>query len=388
MKRNKDIEKFEQAKLQEGNRLKVDGRIINMNKQDLFSYYFIRSGNNYLKTKVENKNFPKFKKGDLVSFEGVLKKQLIGGDIYLNVEKVESHKVCNGMLPNQQYFDKEQENAAVQAMFNPEAFDLFRNISDFYLNTRNFLNEKGFMEVMTPLLISKTYPSKAKEFQLKEKDLFLRKIQEPRLKPYLIAGYNKVYELGKVFRNEGVGSRFLNEFTNLDVLMSYVDLEEILNFSKEFVFKSSAIFGVNLTEIPTLNIKDFGIGESLEEMALSFKKEVAPTLPGTFIAIGYPSSLAPVAKSNEDGTSQEFRVFHNGYSFMHGYIFKEENEVIAAQEVQKKQRPDIAGRIWEGLDNLAPYGMPPSGGVGVGIESLIKLFTNKNSIKKVMFYKQ
>lgn len=373
--------------LHEGSELRVNGRILNRNKQDLFSYYFVRSGRDYIKTKVDNSIFPEFRKGDLISFIGTVKKQPLSGDPYLNVEKVVDHKSCEGMLPNQQYFDKEQEDATVQAMFDPATFEFFKKTSDFYRSTRNFLDDRGFMEVITPSLISKTYPSKAKEFQIREKDLFLRKIQEPKLKPYLIAGYNRVYELGKVFRNEGVGSRFLNEFTNLDILMSYVDLEGLMDLSKEFFIQSSKVFGVDIKEIPIRNIGEFGIPGSLEEVARIFKKEVATKIPGTFIVQGYPSSLAPTAKSNEDGTSQEFRVFHNGYSFMHGYMFKEDKDLIVAQDAQEKQRQDLEGKLWKGLDKLAPYGMPPSGGVGVGIEALIKLVANKNSIKKVLFYK-
>jgi lysyl-tRNA synthetase class 2 len=389
----KDI--FSPPQFERGQCFCAGGRVISEQLLDKYSYFFINTSIIFIKTRWDNsKGKVALRRGDLVELNGVIQKQA-SGDFYLDIESVCIIKQSHGFLPNQSFFNSEQPDSTIQAMFDPICYEFHKKQSLLLHEIRNYLYSLGFIEVITPTLIRKTYSSKAREFitsfAARKQQLFLKKIHEPRLKMYLMAGYDRVYEIGKVFRNEGKSAQFLPEFTNLDVLFSYVTYQDVVEIAQNLFTLSASVFGVSISSIPQRSISEFNIPGSLEDQARIFKKEIAPKIIDPVIIDGYPASLSPQAKpsKNDSQVSQEFKLFYRGASFVHGYIFNDDLTTIREGiSNQVNQRPDLEGKVWTGFEDSLIYGMPPTGGVGIGLEKMVQHICKKDNIKQVLFFRR
>ena len=204
----------------------------------------------------------------------------------------------------------------------------------------------------------------------------------------LLAGFERVYELDSVFRNEGESAQLLPEFTNLDALASWVTYDDIKELGIALTRRAAHALDRDLGTIAQYHLSEFNLPGTDEERVRAFKKNIAPTMQGLFIVDGYPASLAPTAARNPTAPeqSQEYRIFIDGRSCVHGYLFATEDDgraEEATRRVEERGRP-----VLKEYEQLARYGLPPSGGIGIGIEKFVQLCTKNETIKQAQFFRK
>jgi len=323
-------------------------------------------------------------------------------------------------------------------MANRQVRELFRTRSRIVSAIRRFLDAKGFLEVETPVLQPYAGGAAARPFvtyhNALERHLYLRIALELHLKRLLVGGYEKVYELGRVFRNEGVSARHNPEFTMLEAYQAYADYNDMMELTEGMVaYVASEALGtlqvpcgdavIDLTppwpRVPLREaiLRHTGIdigalrdAAALREAAASIGLAVDPswdwpklvdellanfveprTLQPTFI-IDYPVELSPLAKAKPEdpGLVERFELFAAGREMANAYT-----ELNDPQE-QRRRFQEQARRRAAGQEEVElgdedflvalEHGMPPAGGLGLGIDRLVMLLTGQSSIREVVLF--
>lgn len=321
---------------------------------------------------------------------------------------------------------------------NQDVREIFVNRAKIISSLREFLDTHNFLEVETPILQPIYGGAAAKPFvthhnQL-DQELYLRISFELYLKRLLVGGFERVYEIGRDFRNEGVSFKHNPEFTQLEFYMAYADYEQVMDFSekmivhaadrvlgrRKFTFKGHEINleppwkRVNLREgladSVGLDIAEFPTAESLAK-AMNAKGLVTnpnatrgkliDTLLGDFLEpnliqptflIDYPRDISPLAKSRQDdpGTVERFEGFVGGMELCNAFTelnnpFDQEARFL---EMSRDYHSEDEERHPMDEDYLQAmrYGMPPNGGFGMGIDRLTMLLTDRHSIREVILF--
>ena len=304
---------------------------------------------------------------------------------------------------------------------------------------RNILNERGYLEVETPILNTISGGATARPFithhNTLDIDMYLRIATELNLKRLIVGGFDKVYEIGRIFRNEGMDIRHNPEFTSIELYEAYVNYEEMMNIAEELfskiAYKLNGSYKVNyqgkeidlapgwrrITMIDSIKeacgvdfneVKDDAEAIKLAEehnieipagketrgniIALFFDEYVEKTLVQPTFIYEYPIEVSPLAKKckHDPRLTQRFEFFIDGREY--GNAFSELNDPIDQYERFKKEveakanGDDEAGMMDEDFINALEYGMPPTGGMGIGIDRMIMLFTDSYSIRDVLFF--
>ncbi len=322
---------------------------------------------------------------------------------------------------------------------NPEVREVFRKRSLMYNSMRNFLNEKGYLEVETPILQPIYGGAAAKPFTTHhntlDMTLYMRIANELYLKRLIVGGYDGVYEFSKDFRNEGM-SRFHNpEFTQIELYVAYKDYEWMMNLVEEMIEKV-AIDVTGSTEVKVGNHlinfkrpwKRYTMYEAIEHftgvdistmdevqlrnVAKNLQVPLNPTMARgkiideifgekcegqliqpTFIT-DYPVEMSPLAKKHraKEGLVERFEAICNGKEISNA--FSELNDPIdqrerfEAQLELGKRGDDEAMVLDEDFLRALEYGMPPTAGVGIGMDRLCMIMTNQKSIQDVLLFPQ
>ncbi len=323
---------------------------------------------------------------------------------------------------------------------NPEAKKVFQVRSQIITAIRQFLNQRGFLEVETPVLQPSAGGALASPFtthhQALDHDFYLRIALELHLKRLIVGGFDKVYELGRIFRNEGVSTQHHPEFTMLETYEAYADYNDVMNMLEEMVFEvSQQVLGTEQIEFgeDTIDFKlpwqrlslrdavreysgiDFvkyptadGLREKMRSMNIEadpqknwaklvdelLKTFVRPSLIQPTIVFDYPVSMSPLAKNktDEERVVERFQAIAGGLEIANAYT--ELNDPIEQRkrfEEQLKERQGADEERWtidEDYLLALEYGMPPTGGLGVGIDRLVMLLTNQQSIREVILFPQ
>ncbi len=323
---------------------------------------------------------------------------------------------------------------------NPEVKETFKVRSQVITTMRQFLNQRGFIEVETPVLQPSAGGALAHPFithhHALDQDFYLRIATELHLKRLIIGGFDKVYELGRTFRNEGISTKHNPEFTMLESYEAYTDYNDVMNMLEEMVSEVSqqvlgtdeVKFGDNTIslkppwqrlELRQAIIKYCGIdfekypdADSLRNEMLKLKIEVDPKkdkgrlideLISTFVEpniiqptflIDYPVEMSPLAKTKPDNDRlvERFEAFAGGMEIANA--FTELNDPIEQRQrfLQQQKERQAEGEAIETIDEdfllALEYGMPPTGGLGVGIDRLVMLLTNQQSIREVILFPQ
>jgi lysyl-tRNA synthetase, class II len=340
-----------------------------------------------------------------------------------------------------QFADKElrYRQRYLDLIVNPEVKDVFIKRSKIVSAIRKFLDGKGYLEVETPILQPLYGGAAARPFithhNTLDIDLYLRIADELYLKRLIVGGFNGVYEIGKDFRNEGMDKSHNPEFTMLELYVPYKDYNWMMDFVEEmFEFVCLEVFktlnfkfedkeinfsrpwkrlpmteaiqkktGINVITAPVEELKQvakkFGVdlgavhsrGKLIDEL---FSLTVEPGLIQPTFIIDYPLELSPLAKKHrsKEGIVERFegyivgREICNAFSELNDPI--DQRQRFEEQVKMKEEGDEEAHQIDEDFIRALEYGMPPTAGLGVGIDRLTMLLTNQTSIRDVIFFPQ
>jgi lysyl-tRNA synthetase, class II len=324
---------------------------------------------------------------------------------------------------------------------NPDVKETFRVRSLIITALREFLNTRGFLEVETPVLQPSAGGALARPFithhNALDQDFYLRIALELHLKRLIVGGFDKVYEVGRIFRNEGIDAQHSPEFTMMESYEAYADYNDVMTMVEEMVStisqnvlgKTQIKYGNHDIELKVpwrrLSLRDAvleysgidfvksptadGLREKMRSSNIEadpkqnwaklvdelLSTRVKPKLIQPTFLTDYPVSMSPLAK-NKPG---EERVVERFQAFVAGELeianaYTELNDPVEQRErfvEQLKDRPAEGEERWtidEDFLTALEYGMPPTGGLGVGIDRLVMLLTNQPSIREVILFPQ
>lgn len=378
--------------------------------------------------------------GDVIGLEGKLFKTH-SGELTIVVENFTLLSKCLHPLPEKWHGLREIEvryrKRYLDLIMNPEVREVFQIRSRVLGELRKYLDERDFLEVETPMMQLIPGGALARPFVTFHNalgiDLYLRIAPELYLKRLIVGGMEKVYEINRNFRNEGISIRHNPEFTMLELYQAYGNYETMMSLCEKMlstvVFSIMGTYEVNYQGMSIdftppwqrLNLrevikKEGGIDifeDSLETLCQRGKKAglncdqswdrgkfvnefldifVQPHLVNPTFVLEYPVEISPLAKAkkNDPFVAERFELFigkeelGNAYSELNDPI---EQKKRFLDQVQKRAKGDVeAHLIDQDYVEALEYGMPPTGGMGIGIDRLVMLLTNSPSIREVIFF--
>lgn len=364
------------------------------------------------------------------------------GEVSIHAENVTLLAKCLKPLPDKwhglQDTDLRYRQRYLDMIVSPEVRDVFIKRTRIINAIRSFLDSRGFLEVDTPILHTLEIGAAARPFKTHHNtldiDMFLRVETELYLKRLIVGGFEKVYEIGRIFRNEGMDTRHNPEFTSVEIYQAYADYGDIMDLAEEMI-SQVALQVCGTTEItyqgqlislktpwPRMSMAElvrresgidffswnsdeeardclkekkvhvesyFSRGDCLAELFDVFVED--KLIQPTFV-IDYPVEISPLAKrkADEPRLTERFELFIFGSEF--GNAFSELNDPFdqrARFVRQVEERRKLGGtnaQVDEDYLNALEYGLPPTGGIGIGVDRLIMLLTDSASIRDVLLF--
>jgi len=339
--------------------------------------------------------------GDFLSVSGPLFKTQ-KGEKSIEAKTVQIIAKSLRPLPTQWYGLKDVEERYrkryLDLILNPEVKEKIISRSKIIETLRQDLAKEGFIEVETPMLQPLPGGALARPFITHHNalncDFYLRVAPELYLKRLLVAGFEKIYEIGRDFRNEGIDRDHNPEFTMFELYWAYQDWEGLMKFTEKLLKKfipgkwEKITFEAALKKYAKKDIKKLR-PEEIDEI---FKKEVRPKIIKPTFVTHYPKFLSPFAKPVEDNPdlTERFQLIVDGMEIVNG--FSELNDPVdQRQRMEEQERKYRAGnqeasRLDEDFLEALEYGMPPAAGWGVGIDRLAALVTKSHNVKEIIAF--
>ena len=378
--------------------------------------------------------------GDILGVKGTVFRTQTGE---ISVHATEVRLLCKSLKVLPEKFhglvdtDLRYRQRYVDMIVNPEVRDTFRKRSRIIAAVREFLDSRGFIEVDTPVLHTLEIGASARPFRTHHNaldlDMFLRIETELYLKRLIVGGFEKVYEVGRIFRNEGMDATHNPEFTSVETYQAYVDYKEVMEMVEQ-LYEFVAMKALGTTDVnyqgQVIHLKapwkritmadavkeacgeDYNAWQSDEEaraicdkrnvhvekdatkgdcLAALFDEYVEASLIQPTFIIDYPVEISPLAKRKPENPAltERFEFFITGHEM--GNAFSELNDPIDQRkrfedQVALRASQGIHAEVDEDFVNALEYGMPPTGGLGFGLDRLIMLLTDSSTIRDVLLF--
>ena len=387
------------------------------------------------------KDFKKYDVGDILGIKGGVFKTKTG-EISVHAQEVTLLSKSLQILPEKFHgltdTDIRYRQRYVDLIMNSEVKDTFIKRSKVLSSIRKYLDGEGFMEVETPMLVSNAGGAAARPFETHfnalNEDLKLRISLELYLKRLIVGGMERVYEIGRVFRNEGLDTRHNPEFTLMELYQAYTDYHGMMDLTenlyryvaKEVTGSEVLTYGEHTMDLskPFERITmvdavkkyanvDFNEIHSTEEakkladehhieyedrhkkgdiLSLFFEKYVEEHLIQPTFVMDHPIEISPLTKKKPDNPEyvERFEFFMNGWEMANAYSELndplDQRERFEAQEALLAAGDDEANHTDEDFLNALNIGMPPTGGIGFGIDRMVMMMTNSQAIRDVLLF--
>lgn len=434
----------------EGKEVVVAGRLMAKRIMGKASFCHIQDSEGKIQSYVSinelgEESYKAFKEddiGDIIGIKGFVFKTKTG-EISIHAKEVTLLSKSLRPLPEKFHGLKDTDlryrQRYVDLVVNPEVKDTFKKRTEIIKEMRRILDEKEYVEVETPILNTIAGGASARPFITHHNsldiDMYLRIATELYLKRLIVGGFDRVYEIGRIFRNEGMDLKHNPEFTTIELYQAYADLEDMMNITEELITKvAMKVLGttkityqgqeIDLTpgwrritmidavkeatgvDFHTINTDEEAMEAAKKAgvpvdpikttrgdiIAAFFDEKVEETLIQPTFIYEYPIENSPLAKKmeNDERMTQRFELFIGGREYANA--FAELNDPIdqyerfLAQVKQREAGDDEANMMDTDFVTALEYGMPPTGGMGMGIDRLVMLLTDEASIRDVLLF--